>query len=135
MTIATELLSFDTADTSIGVCMANVARGTRIGVPRAMITRHESQPVRAGVCALYAIRIHVARDAGRIGSLTVMTRCTALDVPSRKFRVHAAAGTNSNRHKSCLAVGFRLELALVDVTAGFVAGRTECLLIMAALAI
>ena len=135
MTIATELLSFDTADTSIGVCMANIARGTRIGVPRAMITRHESRLVCAGVCSLDAIRIHVARDAGRIGPLSVVTRCAAFNVPPCEFRVNSAAGTNTNRRKSCLTVGFGLELALVDVAAGIVAGRTECLLIMTALAV
>ena len=135
MTIATELLSFGSTDSCICVCMANVACGARIGVPRAMITSHESKLVCAGVCALDAVRIHMARDASRISPLGVVTRCAALNVPPCKFRVNSSAGTDTNRHKSCLLVGLGLELALIDIAASFMAGHAECLQVVTALAI
>jgi hypothetical protein len=100
-----------------------------------MLTCHESKLVRAGVCALDTVRIHVARDAGRISPLGIVTRCAALNVPPREFRVNPSTGTNTNRHKPCLLVGLRLELALVDIAASLVAGRAECLKVVTALAI
>ena len=135
MTIATELLSFDSTDSRICVCMANIACGTRIGVPRAMITSHESKLVCARVRALDAVRIHMARDTGRISPLGIVTCCAALDVPPCEFCVNSSAGTDTNRHKPRLLVGLRLELALVDIAASFMAGRAECLQVVTALAI
>ena len=135
MTIATELLSFNSPGTRIGIRMTDIACRTGIRMPIAMVSGHEAPFMRPGVRPFDSIRIHMTRDASRISALRVVAGCTAFDIPSGQFSMHTAAGSDSNRHKPRLSVRFWLEFSLVDIPSCCVTRCTEGLLVMTRLAI
>ena len=135
MTIATEFLSFDSPGTRIGIRMTDIARCTGVCMPGAMVSGHKAPFMRPGVRPFDSIRIHMTRDASRIGALRVVAGCTTFDIPSGQFGMHTTAGPDSNRHESRLSVRLRLEFSLVDIPSCCVTRSTEGLLVMACLAV
>ena len=135
MTIATEFLSFDSPGTRIGIRMTDIARCTGVCMPGAMVSGHKAPFMRPGVRPFDSIRIHMTRDASRIGALRVVAGCTAFDIPSGQLSMHTTAGSDSNRHKPRLSVRLWLEFSLVDIPSCCVTRCTEGLLVMTRLAV
>ena len=133
MTITTELLSFDSADVRVGIRVAYIAGRSRVRMPIAMLTRHESRLVRPRICTPDPVGIHVAKYASRVCTLRIMAGSATFNIPKRELGVQAAAGSDTRRHKSNLPVRFRLELPLIHISACLVARRAERPLIMACL--
>jgi hypothetical protein len=122
MTVTAESKSTHTIRAGIPVGMARVADGAGIAVPIPVLARHESSRMRLRVCPLDAVRIHVTCDAGRIGPLRIMAGGAALDVAPCERCVHTTSATDADRYESRLQVGLRLELGLVYIPAGGMAG-------------
>ena len=83
MTVAAELLPFDSANPRIGIGMADIARRTRVSMPGAVITNHISRLVGPRVRSFDSIRIHMALNARRVSPLGIMARRTVFNVPLR----------------------------------------------------
>ena len=135
MAISTELLSFNSPGTRIGIRMTDIAGRPGVRMPVAMVSGHEARFMRPGVRPFDSIRIHMTRDASRISALRVVAGCTAFDIPSGQFSMHTTAGSDSNRHKPRLSVRLWLEFCLVDIPSRCVAWSAEGLLVVACLAI
>lgn len=91
--------------------------------------------MRLGIVTFDAVRIHVACSTCRIGTLRIMAGGTAFHIPTRKAGVLSSAASNTDDDKTRFRVRYRLKLDLIDIAAGGMAGSTECLLVMARLAI
>ena len=135
MTVATELLSFSSANARIRVRMTDVAGRTRIIVPGTMLSSHEPGRVRSRVCSLDAICVSVAEHAGRIGALRIVARRAALNITLGELRMQSSTASYPRRCEAGLAVRLRHKLILIDIPAGIVAFGTEGLLVMACLTI
>jgi len=110
MTVAAELLTFDSTCPRIGVGMADVARCTRVGMPGAVFATHVSRLVGPWVRSLNPIRIHMALNARRVGSLSIMACRAILNVPLRQLRVQPAATPHTKRDEPRLPMGLRQEI-------------------------
>ena len=64
-------------------------------MPASMLVVHIKRGVRSRIVPSYAVRIGVASDAYRIGTLDIMAARAAFNVLTRILRVHAAAATDT----------------------------------------
>ena len=72
----------------------------------------------------------MAERACRVIPLNIMTGRATLDVAARKLCMPSPARTPANRREAGNVVRHRLEFLLRDVSARFMAGHAECLLLM-----
>jgi hypothetical protein len=80
--VTAESNSTQTVRACIRVGMAGVTHSTGVTVPIPFLTRHKASRVRPRIGSLNPVRIHVARDAGRVGTLRIMAGGTTFDVAS-----------------------------------------------------
>jgi hypothetical protein len=134
MTVAAELLTFDTAYPRIRVGVADITRRTRIRMPGPVLTAHEAGLVRPGIGPFYSVGIHVTLNAGWVSSLCVVACSAVLDVAFCQLGMQAATAPHTNRYESALLMRLREKLGLVNITTCFVACGAERLFLMAGLA-
>ena len=134
MTVAAELLTFDTAYPSIRVGVADITRRTRIRMPGPVLTAHEAGLMCPGIGASYSVGIHMTLYAGRVSSLGVVACSAVLDIAFCQLRMQTASASHTERYETTLLMRLREKLRLVDIAACFVARRAERLILMAGLA-
>jgi hypothetical protein len=102
--ITTETYSRFTARVRICIRMAVVADGVTVIVPTPMEAPVESRLMRLWIIPFDAVRVYVARRAGRVISIRIMATRTALNIFARICSVTSAPGTSTEPDEIIAAV-------------------------------